>query len=440
MKNLGSVLGISFALWIALSSSPAIAEGKHKPKAKPEQQQAAANQGNNPAADDKEPVCEDKIAAGDRMIKEADDLLAADPTKAEVAAKNKTDGETLKNNGLKCVEERVAAGGPRTLPPADPENCPPEEQGCRGDLLNDTPDQPDDKVVAGTKKKPEMLRRFEKALRLQERRIGDGVARGWINSSEREGLIKQQQDMRTAMTNAWADGKLTKGEQEDLKAQRLAASKSIFEEKHDLDAFETRIERQKDRIAKGLASKQLTQKEADTLNAKVDAFKAKIDERKAAVQAGDPNKVVEDLPLTMKERKDFTKELNADSRAIQKNRTDAQGKDVPDAERKEIQKFRQNFNAESVAVARQITHCEVAGNATPENIDRLNGELQTMKAHQGADINTDMNLTKAEKDNLHQEMAQLKTDLNMLCRAPEAAVARPNAAPKGDKGNAAGAR
>ena len=67
----------------------------------------------------------------------------------------------------------------------------------------------------------------------QHARIAQGVKSGELTKAEAKDLRGDQKDIRTEEKAFKADGKLTKNERQELHQDQAAASKEIYQEKHD---------------------------------------------------------------------------------------------------------------------------------------------------------------------------------------------------------------
>ncbi len=69
----------------------------------------------------------------------------------------------------------------------------------------------------------------------QHDRIKQGVRSGELTRTEAKGLITQQRDIRKEEREYRADGKFTREERKDVQQDLNAASKDIYQEKHDAE-------------------------------------------------------------------------------------------------------------------------------------------------------------------------------------------------------------
>lgn len=67
----------------------------------------------------------------------------------------------------------------------------------------------------------------------QHERIGQGVKSGELTKGEARDLRGDQKDIRQEEQQFKSDGKLTKDERQELHQDQNAASKEIYQEKHD---------------------------------------------------------------------------------------------------------------------------------------------------------------------------------------------------------------
>lgn len=69
----------------------------------------------------------------------------------------------------------------------------------------------------------------------QRARIGQGVRSGELTKSETKELAKEQRQIRQEERAYKSDGVLTREERKDLRRDQNAASRNIYEEKHDAE-------------------------------------------------------------------------------------------------------------------------------------------------------------------------------------------------------------
>lgn len=67
----------------------------------------------------------------------------------------------------------------------------------------------------------------------QERRIRDGVRDGSLTRSETRGLVEEQRRIQTLENRAKADGRIDAREAAEIRRAQDAASKHIYQERHD---------------------------------------------------------------------------------------------------------------------------------------------------------------------------------------------------------------
>jgi hypothetical protein len=115
----------------------------------------------------------------------------------------------------------------------------------------------------------------------QTDRVKQGVRSGQLTKEEVKDLGEERRDIRKEEQEYKSDGEFTKEERKDIHQDLNAASKDIYQEKHDDETREltpdpmklgtkdpgvnARQENQKDRIAQGVKSGELTKREAHTL-------------------------------------------------------------------------------------------------------------------------------------------------------------------------------
>jgi len=156
----------------------------------------------------------------------------------------------------------------------------------------------------------------------QAKRIKQGVKSGELTKHEAKELREDQRDIKNKEEAYKSDGKLTNAERKDLQHDLNQSSREIHQEKHDGQtrqhlgtrdpAVNARQENQEDRIEQGVASGELTRKEARGLR----------EEQRDVKQLEKAYK--SDGKLTTAERKDLHKELNETSEEIREQKHDAQ--------------------------------------------------------------------------------------------------------------------
>ncbi len=163
----------------------------------------------------------------------------------------------------------------------------------------------------------------------QHDRIGQGIKSGQLTKEETKELASEQKEIRQEEKEYKSDGTLTKDERKDLHQDLSEASKDIYEEKHDSETREKtastepkksgtkdpgingRQERQRDRLAEGVKSGELTKKEARTLAGK-EVRLIKIE------------KALKEEGLSPKERIELQKKLNDLNQEIYQQKHDTQ--------------------------------------------------------------------------------------------------------------------
>ncbi len=161
----------------------------------------------------------------------------------------------------------------------------------------------------------------------QKDRIQQGVKSGSLTKGETKELVSDQKEIRQEEKEYKSDGTLTKDERVDLHKDQNAASKEIYQEKHDEEVRLTpdpkklgtkdptinqHQENQKDRIQQGVKSGELTRREALTLKEK--EFRAARVEKR----------LKEDGSLTPEERARLQKYQDYLSKDIYKQKHDGQ--------------------------------------------------------------------------------------------------------------------
>lgn len=164
----------------------------------------------------------------------------------------------------------------------------------------------------------------------QKDRIKQGIRSGQLTKEEAQQLKETQKEIRQEEKEYKSDGTLTKEERKDLHQDLNAASKEIYQEKHDAETqpgvtpaepkplgtkdpgVNQRQENQEDRIQQGVRSGELTKRETFTL--------AQKEKRLAHLE----KRLKKDGSLTAAERTRLHKELNELSAEIYKQKHDAQ--------------------------------------------------------------------------------------------------------------------
>ncbi len=160
----------------------------------------------------------------------------------------------------------------------------------------------------------------------QQKRIDQGVASGQLTPKEAAGLENREAKIANDEAAAKADGKVTTAERVKLKREQNRASRAIYRQKHDgqkvapaaptdptaTPRIDQREVNQQKRIDQGVASGQLTPKEA----ARLENREAKIANDEAAAKA--------DGKVTGAERRKLQREENRASAAIKRQKHDGQ--------------------------------------------------------------------------------------------------------------------
>jgi len=160
----------------------------------------------------------------------------------------------------------------------------------------------------------------------QQSRIHQGVRSGELTPEERKKLGKEQQALRTEERASKADGIITPTERKDLHQDAKQLSRDIYRQKHDAQAsaprpvparppapgVNTRQQWQRERVAQGVRSGQLTRTESAQIRQEQQSIRA---EEKAYRADG---------KLTVAERKDLHQDLHQASQDIYQQKHDAQ--------------------------------------------------------------------------------------------------------------------
>ncbi len=164
----------------------------------------------------------------------------------------------------------------------------------------------------------------------QHDRISQGVKSGQLTKEEAKSVASTQKEIRQEEAQYKSDGILTKDERKDLQQDLHAASKDIYEEKHDSETrpgvtpaepktcgtknpgINYRQENQKERIEQGIQSGELTKKEIASLA------------HKEAVLARMEKRMKEDGTLTPEERMKLQNMQSLLSSSIYKQKHDGQ--------------------------------------------------------------------------------------------------------------------
>lgn len=156
----------------------------------------------------------------------------------------------------------------------------------------------------------------------QQHRIHQGVKSGELMPRETRRLEAEQRHIRREEARYKADGELTPAERADLHRDLNRSSRHIYHEKHDAQrrpaaavrdpGVNARQHHQRDRIAQGVRSGELTKDEAKSLRAEQRAIRQEERQYKS------------DGVLTTDERKDLHQDLNAASRNIYNEKHDGQ--------------------------------------------------------------------------------------------------------------------
>ena len=159
----------------------------------------------------------------------------------------------------------------------------------------------------------------------QQERVRKGVQSGELTRKEARGIANQRRDIKDLEREYRSDGTLTKRERADLDRRLDDASGDILRQKHDAQdrnptgaggthdpAVNARQENQTDRIVQGVASGELTRKEATEL----------AEERRDIKQLERDYK--SDGTLTEQERKDLHQQLDQAGEEIREEKHDAQ--------------------------------------------------------------------------------------------------------------------
>ncbi|MCK6548267.1 hypothetical protein L6R52_20640 [Myxococcota bacterium] len=151
---------------------------------------------------------------------------------------------------------------------------------------------------------------------VQHHRIAQGTHSGELTRDERRELRAQQREIRAEIRDARSDGEVTAEERAQIQALQNEASRSIYDAKHDDErATETkradrRQERQAERIQDGIDDGSLTEEEAATLQADLQA----IEDAEAAAKS--------DGVVSLDERRELEALQDQLSRAIYAARHD----------------------------------------------------------------------------------------------------------------------
>lgn len=163
--------------------------------------------------------------------------------------------------------------------------------------------------------------------RAEHKRVQQGVRSGELTHSEAQNIRQDEKALRTEERAYKADGKLTPAERKDLHQDANQISKEIYKEKHDGQTrpgaplvtprphdpvVNGRQHLQRDRIAQGVRSGQLTKDEA-----------AKLHQEEKSIRQEEQG-YRSDGKLTPAERKDLQQDLNKVSKDIYQEKHDAE--------------------------------------------------------------------------------------------------------------------
>ena len=161
--------------------------------------------------------------------------------------------------------------------------------------------------------------------RTQQQRIQQGARSGQLTQEETRKLEGEEKALRTEERAYKADGKVTPAERRDLHQDANQISRDIHRERHDRDlrtrpprphthdpVVNARQQAQRERVAQGVRSGQLTQAEAKQLRQEEQTIRTEERAYKA------------DGKLTVSERKDLHQDLQQTSKDIYQQKHDAQ--------------------------------------------------------------------------------------------------------------------
>lgn len=172
---------------------------------------------------------------------------------------------------------------------------------------------------------PKLGQSINKRQQRQKERIRKGVQSGELTRKEVRGISNERRDIKDVEREYRSDGTLTNAERADLNRRLNDASGDILRQKHDAQdrnaapasgtqdpAVNARQQNQTDRIVQGVASGELTRKEATEL----------VEERRDIKQLERDYK--SDGTLTEQERRDLHQQLDQAGEEIREEKHDAQ--------------------------------------------------------------------------------------------------------------------
>ena len=172
---------------------------------------------------------------------------------------------------------------------------------------------------------PKLNHNVHKRQQNQQERVRKGVQSGELTRKEVRGIANDRRDIKNVEHEYRADGTLTNAERADLNRRLNDTSGDIAVQKHDAQdrnpaaaggthdpGVNARQENQTDRIVQGVASGELTHKEATEL----------VEERRDIKQLERDYK--SDGTLTQQERTDLHQQLDQAGEEIREEKHDAQ--------------------------------------------------------------------------------------------------------------------
>ncbi len=161
-------------------------------------------------------------------------------------------------------------------------------------------------------------------------RIQNGIANGSLTLEEAQGLLATEKSIRDTEAAAKADGKVTAEERESLWKALNAASKNIYDEKHDTDGRQ--LPKPGPNATPGISERQYLQ--ACRIGQGVHSGSLTIDEAKSLIAGqkevqGMKKDAKSDGKVTVQERVQIHKEQNEQSREIWKGKHDGERNPTP---------------------------------------------------------------------------------------------------------------
>jgi len=232
-------------------------------------------------------------------------------------------------------------------------------------------------------------------IKCQERAIGRLAVAGVLEGDDLKAVLEKQKEFEAAYDDAIKDNKISAKEKKELQALKKEATSAVFETSWGESGMAARLEKMKQRLAKGEDEGQLTADELAVLNEKLSKLEAKLEKLKSG-------------GLSTEEKKKIKEEFRELSRQVFDDRRDDEGNVAPTPDRD-----KDNIDETRRDQAARIVSCYSDGKNESVITEQI-AKLQALRQKE-RDYFSDGVLSKEEKDDLTQLYKQSGMDIKGVC-------------------------